>query len=367
MLRWPSDRGVNPRSSLYRTRDRCYRSPIASPIAHPPDLVHIVSHGPHCLDGVTSAVAVARFHAGLEVHAHFANNPEINDAILAVPPAPAGRRQELWITDISWNRADADAHLRALAAAGTRVVWIDHHRTAIERLKRGGVDVPFGVMVVEDTYAASRLVYEHLERRLAAEGRTPSGRLEHADAFRALAKLVALADDNDRWIHALPGSRELALTVGAMRDATAYQDLLGVDADVGYTPAMREAEARVTAEVAATHALAERTRCARPVGDVTVLAAWCAGYPSEIGDAWGKATPNAVIALYDTKSDGVSFRRSPACPVDLSRVAETFGGGGHAAAAGCKIPGMGDRDADALADLIAGAVASERGGRETPG
>ncbi len=321
-----------------------------------PDIVHIVSHGPHCLDGVTSAVAVARFHAGLEVHTRFANNPEINETIQAVPPPPAGKTQEIWITDISWTEPATDAHLRALAAAGTGVVWIDHHRSAIERLKRGALDVPFRHMTVEDTYAASRLVFEHLDRRLAAEGRTPSGRDEDAAAFRALGKLVALADDNDRWIHALPGSRELALTVGAMRDTTAYRELLGVDADVTYTPAMREAEARVTAEVAATHALAEKTRRERRVGDVTVIAAWCAGYPSEIGDKWGKATPNAVVALYDTKSAGVSFRRSPASSVDLSAVAETFGGGGHAAAAGCKIPGMGDRDADALATVVASAV-----------
>lgn len=316
-----------------------------------------MSHGPHCLDGVTSAVAVTRFHAGLEVDARFANNPEINEVIQGVPVPPAGRRHELWITDIGWTEPATDAHLRTLAAAGTRIVWIDHHRTAIERVKRGAIDVPFAVMVVEDTWAASRLVYEHLRRRLEGEGTTPSGKPEHAAAFRDLAKLVAMADDNDRWIHDLPGSRELALTVGAMRDADAYRELLQVDADVTYTPAMRTAEARVTAEVAATHALAEKTRRARAVGDVTVLAAWCAGYPSEIGDAWGKATPRAVIALYDTKSDGVSFRRSPDCPVDLSRVAETFGGGGHAAAAGCKIPGMGSRDADALATLVAEAVA----------
>jgi len=215
-------------------------------------------------------------------------------------------------------------------------------------------------MVVEDTYAASRLVFDHLKSRLVGAQRTPSGRPEHAADFLALEKLVALADDNDRWIHALPGSRQLALTVGAMRDATAYGELLGVDAAVTYTPAMREAEARVTAEVAATHALADKTRRERRVGDVTVLAAWCVGYPSEIGDAWGKATPNAVVALYDTKSAGVSFRRSPASQVDLSRVAETFGGGGHAAAAGCKIPGMGERDADALATLVADAVARVR-------
>ena len=67
----------------------------AVPAPSTPDIVHIVSHGPHCLDGVTSAVAVARFHAGLEVHTHFANNPEINETIQAVPPPPAGKTQEI--------------------------------------------------------------------------------------------------------------------------------------------------------------------------------------------------------------------------------------------------------------------------------
>jgi oligoribonuclease NrnB/cAMP/cGMP phosphodiesterase (DHH superfamily) len=299
---------------------------------------------------VTSAVAVARFHAGADVRAHFANNPEINEVLLAVPPPPAGTTQDLWVTDISWTRPETDAHLRALAAAGTRIVWIDHHRTAIERLRRGAIDVPFSDMVVEDTYAASRLVFEHLRRKLdrAAPG---------AAAFLALERLVMLADDNDRWIHALDGSRELALTVGAMRETEAYQELLGVDAAVTYTPRMRAAHERVAAELAATHALAERTRSERAVGPITVVAAWCAGYPSEIGDAWGKRTRNAVFALYDTKSDGVSFRRSPDCQVDLSKVAETLGGGGHAAAAGCQIPGIGGRAAAALAELVATAVA----------
>jgi nanoRNase/pAp phosphatase (c-di-AMP/oligoRNAs hydrolase) len=95
---------------------------------------------------------------------------------------------------------------------------------------------------------------------------------------------------------------------------------------------------------------------------VTVVAAWCAGYPSEIADTWGKGTPRAVFSLYDSKSDGVSFRRSPDSTVDLSRVAERFGGGGHAAAAGCRIPGMADRDAAALAALVADAVASVASG-----
>jgi oligoribonuclease NrnB/cAMP/cGMP phosphodiesterase (DHH superfamily) len=326
------------------------RSGIEHAIAHPSDLVHIVSHGPHCLDGVTAAVAVARFHAGADVRARFANNPEINDVLRDVPPPAAGQTQDLWITDIGWTEPATDRHLRELAAAGTRIFWIDHHRTAIERVRRGAIDVPFATQVVEDTYAASRLVFEHLGERLRREGHSAPG-------FFELERLVLLADDNDRWIHALPGSRELALTVAAMHDRDAFRELLTIDAAVTYTPAMREAEARVAAELAATHELAERTRSERRVGDITVVAAWCEGYPSEIGDAWGRRTPNAVFALYDTKSGGVSFRRSPNCRLDLSRLAERFGGGGHPAAAGCQIPGIGERDAAALATAVADRVA----------
>lgn len=308
---------------------------------------------------MTAAVAVARFHAGAEVCARFANNPEINEVLRAVPPPPAGRTQDLWITDISWTEPETDRHLRDLAAAGTRIFWIDHHRTAIARVKRGAIDVPLAGMVVEDTWAASRLVFEHLRARLAGApaARVAAGPAHGSDAFLALERLVLLADDNDRWIHALAGSRELALTVAAMHETEAYEDLLTIAADLTYTPRMRAAHDRVAAELAATHALAARTRSERPVAGVTVVAAWCAGYPSEIGDAWGKQTPDCVFALYDTKSSGVSFRRSPGCAVDLSRVAECFGGGGHAAAAGCKIPGIEERDATALAALVADAVA----------
>jgi len=337
-------------------------SRIAHATAHRPQVVHVVSHGPHCLDGVTAAVAVARYHAGADVHAHFANNPEIDDVLRAVPPPAEGGTQDLWITDISWSLPETERHLRALVASGTRIFWVDHHRTAIERLRRGAIDVPFSELVVTDRYAASRLVFEHLRERLGRPGRNDAAGAAardeaRAQGFLALERLVLLADDNDRWIHALPGSRELALTVGAMRETEAYRELLAIDADVTYTPVMREAEARVQGELAATHALAERTRRERRVGDVTVIAAWCAGYPSEVGDAWGRRTHNAVLAFYDTKSDGVSFRRSPGSTIDLSQLAELFGGGGHPAAAGCRIEGMGARDADALLALVAGAVA----------
>jgi oligoribonuclease NrnB/cAMP/cGMP phosphodiesterase (DHH superfamily) len=307
-------------------------------------LVHVVSHGPHCLDGTAAAVTVARYHEGADVQPQFASNSEIDDVLRGLAATP-GRDTELWITDISWRQPETDAHLRALVAAGVRVYWIDHHRTALERVRAGKVDVPFTDSVLSEEYAASRLTYEYLAGRLRAEGRL-------LPRFDALARLVAMADDNDRWLHRIPGSRELAWTVRAL-DGGAYQELMATDADVTYTPRMREALARAQAEIEASFATARASRVERRIGDVNLVVAVCDGHPSEIADAWGKESQNAVFALYDAKSLAVSLRRSPDCTVDLSHVAASLGGGGHAAASGCQLPELRRVLAEAVAARVA--------------
>ena len=180
--------------------------------------VLVVSHGPHCLDGVTAAAAVARYFEGdADVTATFASNNEIDRALRAIDPA-SPRDTQLWVTDISWREPETDAHLRALAAAGVRIFWIDHHRTALERVRKGLVDVPFTDTVLSEEFAASRLAYEYLERRAASEGRAHP----RLASFRPV---VAMADDNDRWLHAIPGSRELGWVVRAL-GPDAYPDFL---------------------------------------------------------------------------------------------------------------------------------------------
>src|SRR5256885_7270816 len=171
-----------------------------------PKQVHVVSHGPHCLDGVAAAVAVARYQEGrAEVVPHFAGNSEI-DAVLRGLTLDPARDPELWITDISWREPETDAHLRALAAAGVRIYWIDHHRTALERFAAGKVRVPFADRVLSEEFAASRLVYDYLSRRLPAEGRA-------APEFAQPAPPIAMADDNHPWLHRLPGSPQLSRAV----------------------------------------------------------------------------------------------------------------------------------------------------------
>src|SRR5438046_6434096 len=204
-----------------------------------PKQVHGVSHGPHCRDGVAAAVAVARYQEGrAEVVPRFAGNSEI-DAVLRGRALHAARDPELWIPDISSLEPETDAHLRALAAAGVRIYWIDHHRTALERFAAGKVNVPFADRVLSEEFAASRLVYDYLSRRLEAERRA-------APDFAKLAPLIAMADDNDRWLHRVPGSRELAWVVRSLGEE-AYPELLAVDEQVTYTPRLAGARARARA------------------------------------------------------------------------------------------------------------------------
>jgi oligoribonuclease NrnB/cAMP/cGMP phosphodiesterase (DHH superfamily) len=310
-----------------------------------PKTVHVVSHGPTCLDGVTAAVAVARYYGDrATVVPRFASNSEIDAVLQGLEPAGDGE-QELWITDISWRDPVTDAHLRGLAARGVRIFWIDHHRTALERVKAGKVDVPLAGSVLSEEFAASRLTWEHLRGSLAEERR-------EEPRFAAFAPVVAMADDNDRWLHRIPGSRELAWVVKAM-GPDAYEDFLALDDQVAYTPRMAAARERVGAEIARSFTIADASRVEQYAAGVRVVAAVCAGHPSEIADAWGKETPGAVFALWDADGLSVSLRRAPDCEVDLSKLAEALGGGGHAAAAGCEMPEL----RRTLAEIIATRVA----------
>ncbi len=319
--------------------------------------VHVVSHGPHCLDGVVAAVAVARFFDDARVVPTFSGNPKINEILQGLRFDGPLEDHELWVTDISWTSPETDAYLRDLASRGLRISWVDHHRTAIERVKSGAIDVPFALKIVDDRYAASRLVFEHLQQRLRAERRTNG-------AFERLAHVVAMADDNDRWLHQVPGSWDLALTLRSMNGLEAYADMLEIDEKATYTPRMQAAFDKVAAEMKRSFEIADKTRTVETLtSGVRVVGAVCDGYPSEIGDRWGKQLPNSVFVLFDLRSAAISYRRWPDCEVDLSAMAQHFGGGGHPAAAGCEMPDL----LPTIAKTIAGRVAGVASGLPSKG
>ena len=86
--------------------------------------IQVISHGPSCLDGVMAAVAVRRFYGHDRVSATLAANGD-SDRILQAVKRRSGRTpEELWVTDLSWTSAETARHLRNLARAGLRIIWI---------------------------------------------------------------------------------------------------------------------------------------------------------------------------------------------------------------------------------------------------
>jgi oligoribonuclease NrnB/cAMP/cGMP phosphodiesterase (DHH superfamily) len=277
----------------------------------------------------------------------FSSYAQINATLLALACEPPEASHEIWITDISWTDSAVDAHLQRLVDRGVCLYWIDHHRTALERYASGAVSVRFTHHVLSEARAASWLTFDYVCERARQAGAVPT----HLESLR---HLVTLADDNDRWLHGVAGSRQLAITVGAMHDTEAYQELLSIDPCVTYSAVMLAAQARAQAEIQRSFAVAERSRVERIVGNgrLRLVTAVCDGYPSEIAGAWGPLTSNTVFALFDTRSLSVSLRRSPDCCIDLSQVAKYLGGGGHPAAAGCEL----SEPLQAIANAVGSAV-----------
>jgi len=315
--------------------------------------ITLVSHGPNCLDGLTCAVVATRYFAGRRFEPTFASNREIDEVLQRYDPTNP-EHEELWITDISWRESATDLHLDSLIARGLRLYWVDHHRTAIQRRAEGYLSVRFTDFVLEETYAASRLLFEYLCRRDDATA-------EAKVALAASRELVMLADDVDRWILAIDGSRRLALTVRAMEQHAAFRALLALGPDAKLNAELEAAAARVDGELASTFAVAEETRQVIEVASrgITLVAAECDGYAGEVADGWNSRFPRAVYALYDHRSGGISLRRTPDCDVDLSRLAAAFGGGGHPAASGCPMALVGNGRASTIGRAFADAL--ERG------
>ena len=223
------------------------------------------------------------------------------------------------------------------------VHWIDHHKTAMDRLAAGGYQLDFATKIVRDEFSAAKLTYQHL---------ASLGGEETSARFKAFAPMVESADDNDRWIHAVEGSRDLGLVLRVMPAREGYEAFVAMDDDLSDTPGMAAARSRVLDELKRNRNLATDTRVNRKLDGMTLTSALCDGYSGEIADEWGKSSPRTVFALFDVRSRAMSFRRSPDFDFDLSKLAEACSGGGHPAAAGANIPGLPEALGESVGEAI---------------
>jgi len=315
-----------------------------------PRTIQIISHGPSCLDGVTAAAAIARFFEGSRVLASLPGNNESDRAIQNLRLRDKSAGEEIWITDLSWTKPETALHLNELAASGAQIFWIDHHRTAVSRADADEFKVPFAGKLLSEEFSAARLTFEFLKRR---EGELSEERRRDFEAFRRFAEI---ADDHDRWIHAIPESPDWALAVQTLGGIPSYREIIKLR-EPKMSRRLREALQAGKDAMRRSIELADATLVERSLTNgVALRTACCFGYSSEVAAHLYENTTRTVIALFDLRSQGVSLRRSADCEVDLSKLAEQFGGGGHAAASGFMTPELRKVPAERLAELLANRI-----------
>lgn len=312
-----------------------------------PLTIHVVSHGPSCLDGVMAAAAVRRFHPGDRVHTMLPANGDSDRVLQAARAKGEGKIDELWITDLSWNTIETRDYLRRLANEGTRIFWIDHHRTVLSRADAPEYQATFTGRVLSEEFSAAKLTYQFLLKRAQAA--------HDEEALRAgqgFARFVDLADDHDRWIHQIPESEDWALAVQTLGGIESYRDIIQLEQPI-MTRRLRAALEEGRAAMQRSLEIARTTIVERTLGNgLSLCSACCMGYSSEVAAKLYEERHRTVIALFDLRSLGVSLRRSADCDVDLSELARHFGGGGHAAAAGFSVAEVKRAPAERLAALL---------------
>jgi oligoribonuclease NrnB/cAMP/cGMP phosphodiesterase (DHH superfamily) len=313
-----------------------------------PRTIQIISHGPSCLDGVMAAAAIARFFEGSRVFASLPGNNESDRAIQSLKLRDKSGADEIWITDLSWTQPQTAAHLKELSEAGARIFWIDHHRTAVSRADAPEFKAPFAGKVLSEKYSAASLTFDFLKRR--EEELSSAQKRRDFEAFRRFAEI---ADDHDRWIHKIPESPDWALAVQTLGGIPSYREIVKLR-EPKMSRRLREALRAGQDAMRRSMELADSTLVQRPLSNgVTLRTACCFGYSSEVAAHLYEDTTRTVIALFDLRSQGVSLRRSPDCEIDLSKLAEQFGGGGHAAASGFMTPELRKVPAERLSELLA--------------
>jgi oligoribonuclease NrnB/cAMP/cGMP phosphodiesterase (DHH superfamily) len=309
--------------------------------------IQVVSHGPSCLDGVMAAVAVRRFYDHDRVITTLAANGDSDRVLQAIKPKSGRGPDELWITDLSWTSTETAEHLRTLARSGSRIFWIDHHRTAVSRADAPEFNVPFAVRVLSEQYSAARLTYDYLEQ--AAQER---GDVEKARDFAKFSAFAAIADDHDRWIHQIPESPDWALAVQTLGGVESYREIIRLNEPV-MSRKLRLALEGGRKAMDKSLEIARTTMVDRELDNgLRVRSACCIGYSSEVASKLYEGQSRTVIALFDLRSLGVSLRRSADCDVDLSELARNFGGGGHAAAAGFALAEVKRAPAERLGEVL---------------
>lgn len=289
----------------------------------------LVIYHANCADGFTAAWAVrqamdAEFHPGTYSKA---------------PPDVTGR--DVILVDFSYPAGV----LVSMAQTARTILVLDHHKTAEADLQTGTHAFGEQMAFIHRIGAANgRAVWNRYVEAgcelmvLALFDPDRSGAGIAWDFFnhgKARPALVDYVEDRDLWRFELQHTREICATVHSYPYTFEAWDALAAETVHSlYQQGLVLERGRVK-EVAEIVAAAKR-RLVIAHYDVPV-ASLPHTLASDAGHLMGQGEPFAAT-YYDTSEERVFSLRSRPDAVDVSEVAKLYGGGGHARAAGFKVP-----------------------------
>lgn len=264
-----------------------------------------IYHG-HCADGFAAAWVFKNyadrehdFHAG--VYQDAPPNCEVRD---------------VYLVDFSYKRSVVEE----ICKVATRVVLIDHHKSAIEDLGP----------LIESRRIEALTSLEHSGAMLAWQwfnGNNTDG----------MPKLLLHIEDRDLWRFALHGTREIQANVFSYPyDFTVWDHLMSrpVESLISEGQAIERKHFKDIAE------LVKVCRRELVIGGITVpVASLPYTLTSDAGHLMATEHPSKIgVCYWDTPAGRVFSLRSTDDGPDVSEIAKQYGGGGHPHASGFRVP-----------------------------
>lgn len=219
---------------------------------------------------------------------------------------PAATGHEVLVTDHGIKLETAEL-VEQFIAGGGRFTLLDHHRSSRELSERAWA-------TIDETRSATGLLFDHLGRPAA---------------FAEFARLV---EDHDMWRHLDERSAPLAALVGLLGHEH-FLDRFSQDPVVDFRPAERLLLERE--DVRREAYLAKKVAQARVVSGVRggsdrMAVCYAEDYQSDLAERLMVDLDVNVTAIVNPGKRTVSLRGRD---FDVSEVARSLGGGGHARAA----------------------------------
>lgn len=279
-----------------------------------------IYHG-NCADGFAAAWVVRR--------ALGIGNVDFHGGVYQDPP-PDVEGRDVIMVDFSYKRPVLDR----LASAARSILIIDHHKTAAEDLADFGRPPPWprwraGAMAGEMCQSLGVAALFDMESSGASLA------WQYFFPEEPSPQLIRHIEDRDLWRFALPGTREIQACVFSFPYDFAIWDNL-MNADMGGLRKQGEAiERKHHKDIAELVGVCRRL--IRIGGHIVPAASLPYTLTADAGHLMAQG--EAFAACYwDTPEGRVFSLRSTPDGLDVSAVAVTYGGGGHRAAAGFRVP-----------------------------